>query len=128
LKRNNWYTHETENIGAKEDDVIFKNYRYEKATPYFWMLMSLYPAWIAREPILEETGFNPSESVIANYLQNKYNIGAGLLKTHDGGMMVNHIGDYFHGKRVAENEPGWEGFKYIDPNVKYCSRTGGVVE
>jgi hypothetical protein len=120
LKRNNWYEFETEEIGP--------NYRYEKATPYFWMLMSLYPAWIAREPILEETGFNPSESVIANYLQNKYNIGAGLLKTSEGGMMVNHIGDYFHGKRVAENEPGWEGFKYIDPNVKYCSRTGGVVE
>jgi hypothetical protein len=125
LKRNNWYEFETEEIGPKDDDVIFKNYRYEKATPYFWMLMSLYPAWIAREPIFEETGFNPSESVIANYLQQKYNIGAGLLKTSDGGIMVNHIGDYFHGKRVSENEPGWDGFKYIDPNVKYCSRTGG---
>ena len=107
---------------------MFKHYRYEKATPYFWMLMSLYPAWIAREPILEETGFNPSESVIANYLQHKYNIGSGLLKTSEGGIMVNHIGDYFHGKRVAENEPGWDGFKYIDPNVKYCSKTGSVVE
>jgi len=124
LKRNNWYQHETEDVGPKEDDVIFKDYRYEKATPYFWMLMSLYPAWIAKEPIFEETGFNPSESVIANYLLHKYNIGAGLLKTSEGGMMVNHIGDYFHGKRVAENEPGWDGFKYIDPDIKYCSRTG----
>lgn len=124
LKRNNWYDHETEQIGPKEDDVIFKNYRYEKATPYFWMLTSLYPAWIAKEPILEETGFNPSESVIANYLSGKYNIGAGLLKTSEGGMMVNHIGDYFHGKRVSEGEPGWDGFKFIDPNTKYCSRTG----
>ena len=128
LKRNNWYEHETEEVGPKNDDVIFKNYRYEKATPYFWMLMSVYPAWIARESILEETGFNPSESVIANYLQNKYNIGAGLLKTSEGGMMVNHIGEYFHGKRVAENEPGWEGFKYIDSNIKYCSRTGAIIE
>jgi hypothetical protein len=128
LKRNNWYQHEVEEIGPKDDDVIFKNYRYEKATPYFWMLMSLYPAWIAREPILEETGFNPSESVIANYLLQKYNIGAGLLKTEEGGMMVNHIGEYFHGKRVSENEPGWEGFKYINPEIKYCSRTGAIVE
>ena len=128
LKRNNWYGHETESIGPKDDDVIFKNYRYEKASPYFWMLMSLYPASIAREPILEETGFNPSESVIANYLLNKYNIGAALLKTEDGGMMVNHIGEYFHGKRVSENEPGWEGFKFIDPNIKYCSRTGAILE
>jgi len=127
LKRNNWYEFETEEIGPKEDDVIFKNYRYEKATPYFWMLMSLYPAWIAKEPILEETGFNPSESVIANYLGNKYGLGAGLLKTAEGGMMVNHIGEYFHGKRVAENEPGWDGFKFIDPNVKYCSKTGAIL-
>lgn len=128
LKRNNWYGHETEEIGAKEDDVIFKNYRYEKATPYFWMLMSLYPAWIAKEPILEETGYNPSESVIANYLLDKYNIGAGLLKTSEGGMMVNHIGEYFHGQRVAEGEPGWDGFKFIDPNIKYCSRTGVILQ
>ena len=95
LKRNNWYPHETEDIGPKEDDVVFKEYRYEKATPYFWMLMSLYPAWIAREPIFEETGFNPSESVIANYLLHNYNIGAGLLKTAEGEIMVNHIGEYF---------------------------------
>ena len=128
LKRNNWYDFETEEIGPKDTDAIFKDYRYEKATPYFWMLMSLYPAWIAKEPILEETGFNPSESVIANYLLNKYNIGAGLLKTQEGGIMVNHIGEYFHGKRVAENEPGWEGFKYINPDIKYCSKTGAIVE
>jgi hypothetical protein len=127
LKRNNWYEHEVEEIGPKDEDVIFKDYRYEKATPYFWMLMSLYPAWIAREPILEETGFNPSESVIANYLSSKYNIGAGLLKTSEGGIMVNHIGEYFHGQRVAENEPGWDGFKFIDPNLKYCSKTGAIV-
>jgi hypothetical protein len=124
LKRNNWYEYETEEIGPKEDDIIFKNYRYEKGTCWFWMLSSLYPSWICREPILEETGFNPSEGVIANYLLDKYNIRAGLLKTSEGGMMVNHIGDYFHGKRVAENEPGWDRFKYINSNIKYCSKTG----
>lgn len=124
LKRNNWYEHEVEEIGPKEDDVIFKNYRYEKATPYFWMLTSLYPAWIAKEPILEKTGYNPSESVVANYLMENYNLGAGLLKTKDGGIMVNHIGDYFQGKRVSEGEPGWDRFCSVDPNIKYCSRTG----
>lgn len=127
LKRNNWYSHETEDIGMKDDDIVFKNYRYEKASSYFWMLTSLYPAWIAKEPILEKTGFNPSESVIANYLKQNYNIGAGLLKTSEGGIMVNHIGDYCKGKRVAENEPGWDGFKIFDPNMKYCSRTGRLL-
>lgn len=123
LKRNNWYSYETEEIGPKEDDVIFKDYRYEKATPYFWMLMSLYPAWIAKEPILSETGYNPSENVIAKYLKDKYNIGAGLLKTKDGDMMVNHIGDYSHGKRVAKDEPGWDIHGGTNPNIKYCSKT-----
>ena len=128
LKRNNWYPHETEEVGPKEDDSLFKNFRYEKATPYFWMLMSVYPAWIAKEPIFEETGFNPSDYVIAKYLLDKYKIGAGLLKTSEGGIMVNHIGEYFHGKRVAENEPGWEGFKYINPDTKYCSKTGAMLK
>jgi hypothetical protein len=41
--------------------------------------------------------------------------------------MVNHIGEYFHGQRVSEGEPGWDGFKYIDPNVKYCSKTGVIL-
>lgn len=126
LKRNNWYEHETEEIIAKEDDEIFKNYRYEKGSPYFMMLMSLYPSWIAKEPILEKTGYNPSEFVISQYLQKYHNIVTGELKTSSGGIMVNHIGEYSHGKRVAENEPGWDGFKYADPNIKYCSKTGKV--
>lgn len=127
LKRNNWYEFETEPIGPKDTDIIFKNYRYEK-TNYFWMLMSLYPSWIAREPILEETGFNPAEYVIEKYLSEKYNLKSACLKTIEGNNMVNHIGEYFQGKRVSENEPGWENFKYIDPSKKYCSKTGVVLK
>lgn len=128
LKRNNWYPHETEEIGPKEDDIIFKNYRYEKGNPYFWMLTSLYPSWICKEPILKETGFNPSEGVIADYLYNKYKIRSAILKSEKGGILVNHIGDYFHGKRVAENEPSYEKFNYMDSKKKYCSRTGVLLE
>ena len=128
LKRNNWYPHETEEIGPKKDDVIFKNYRYEKATPYFWMLTSLYPSWICKEPILKETGFNPSEGIIADYLRDKYKIGSAVLKSEKGGILVNHIGDYFHGKRVDENEPSYEKFNYMDPKKNYCSRTGILLE
>jgi hypothetical protein len=128
LKRNNWYPHETEEIGPKEDDTIFKNYRYEKTTSYFWMLTSLYPSWICKEPILKETGFNPSEGVIADYLRDKYKIGSALLKSEKGGILVNHIGDYFRGKRVAENEPSYEKFNYMDPKKNYCSRTGILLE
>jgi len=124
LKRNNWYAYETEAVMCKDDDLILNNYRYEKATPWFWMMAALYPAWISREPILAATGNNPSECVVANYLQERYNIGSGLLKTIDGDIMVNHIGEFNRGLRVAEGEPGWEGFKFIDPNKNYNSRTG----
>jgi len=125
LKRNNWYQHETENIGITENDFIYKNYRYEKNGDYFWMLMSLYPSWIAREPILETTNHNPSEYVIAKYLREKYGqYNSGIVKTISGYHIVDHIGDYSHGKRVAENEPGWDMFKYYHPEKKYCSRTG----
>lgn len=130
LKRNNWYSHETEEIGKRDDDVVFENYRYELApdsAPYFWMLMSLYPAWIAKEPILEKTGHNPSEGVIDWYLKQNYNLRSGLLKTSEGDYMVDHIGEICQGKRVCEGEPGWEKFKGFDPNLKYYSKTGVLV-
>ena len=124
LKRNNWYSHETEEPGPREDDIIFENYRYEMNCDYFWSLMSLYPAWIAKEPIKETTQNNPSEFVIGQYLKNKYNKCSGLLKTSKGEIMVEHIGEYSQGQRVAEGEPGWEAFKFYNPNLKYVSRTG----
>jgi hypothetical protein len=124
LKRNNWYHYETEAVACKDSDVVLSNYRYETASPWFWMMAALYPGWIAKEPYLQTTGNNPSECVIANYLIDKYKIGSGLLKTSSGGIMVNHIGELNRGKRVAEGEPGWDGFKGFDPNKNYDSRTG----
>lgn len=124
LKRNNWYNFETEEIGPKNDDIIYKQYRYETGNPYFWMMSSLYPAWISQEPILQETGFNPAEGVIAYYLKTKYKKYSALLKTEKGHPMINHFGEYSQGKRCLENEPGWEKFKYYNPLKKYCSRTG----
>jgi hypothetical protein len=125
MKRNNWYVHEEEEIKPQEDDVVYNNYRYEKNPNFFWMLMSLYPSWIAKEPILEDTGYHPSEYVVAKYLLNKYGrYSSALVKTKDGENIVDHIGDYSQGKRVLENEPGWDKFKYYSPDKKYCSRTG----
>ena len=124
LKRNNWYDSEITPIGPKDTDTIIGKYRIEHGNPYFWMMSSLYPAWICREPILSVTGNNPSESVIANYLLTKFGIRVGLLKTEAGGIMVNHFGEYTRGIRVAENEPGWEQFKNFNPMLDYHSKTG----
>lgn len=125
MKRNNWYNWEKEEVQAKSDDIISNGYRYEKEHGCFWMLMSLYPSWIAKEPMLEETGYHPSEYVIFRYLDNKYGEHySGMIKTLDGKNIINHIGDYSKGKRLCENEPGWDKFKYYSPDKKYCSRTG----
>lgn len=127
LKRNNWYSYETDAIMCKDDDQILKNYRYEKDPQWFWMMATLYPAWIAKEPILETTGNNPSECVVSGYLREKYNLSSGLLKTNTGDIMVNHIGEINRGTKVAEGEPGWEGFRWFDPNKDYDSKTGKEV-
>ena len=126
LKRQNWYPHETDPVGIKDDDQIVGNYRMERGNQYFWMMSSLYPAWIAKEPILEETGNYPSEGVIAHWMLVKFNKNVGIIKTLDGNIMVNHIGEYFRGIRVLKNEPGWERFQYFDPNVNYDSKTGEI--
>lgn len=124
LKRNNWYQNEIDENTIKEDDLIFNKYRIHKQSSYFMMLFSLYPAWITKEPIKEELNMNPSEGVISYYLKNKYNLCGCVLKKEDGGFLVEHIGEYTQGKRVCENEPGWEGFKNFDPLKKYNSKTG----
>jgi hypothetical protein len=128
LKRNNWYPHETDTDFKKDSDVIINNYRLEKNDTYFWMLFSLYPAWISREPILKETGNNPAEGVLSHYLKTKYNLTGGILKKLNGDILVNHFGEYTKGKRVCKGEPGWEGFKDFIPEKKYCSRTGKAIE
>lgn len=128
LKRNNWYDFEKEQIGPKDSDIIYKNYRYEIGNPYFWMMSSLYPAWIAQEPILQETGFNPAEGVIAYYLKTKYKKHSALLKTQEGNAMINHFGEYSQGKRCLEGEPGWEKFHTYDPLKKYDSKTGEEIK
>lgn len=124
LKRNNWYAHETQPVTALPRDTVFKNYRIEHGNPYFWMMASFYPAWIAREydPVLQQA--YPSESTLANFMLHKLGSQAGLLKTHTGNIMVNHFGEYSRGQRVRPGEPGWESFQYIDPRLDYNSRTG----
>lgn len=126
LKRNAWYSHETDSAEVKEEDIYYKKYAYEKRTDFFWMLTSLYPAWITKINFIKETGFCPSEGVIAYYMQSKYNLSSAILKSIDGSNLVTHIGEFSQGKRVNEGEPGWEKFSMYNPNVQYCSKTGVI--
>lgn len=124
LKRNAWYAYEDPNQLTSEADVDFGNYKIEINANYFWMMFSLYPAWISLINFKEKTGSCPAEGVISYHLRNEYKLHTGILKNSDGTNIVNHFGDYAKGKRCNENEPGWEKFKYYDPNKIYNSRTG----
>jgi len=108
MKRNAWYSHEPK-VESKPDDWTFGNFRYEKfnATPHFWGMMSVWPAWVAKENITEKTGYKLGENIIGWYLKNTYQKETGLLKTAEGHPMVEHIGEYTRGKRVMKGEPGW---------------------
>ena len=128
LKRNNWYKHETKEIKAEDTDTVFENYRYEKTTDYFWMMFSLYPSWICREPIIEKTGNYPSEHSISQHLNKEYNLHTALLKDENGGIMINHFGEYFQGKRCDKSESYWSKFKDIDPTKKYNSIDGKLID
>jgi hypothetical protein len=126
LKRNNWYTDEQPPT-RQPTDKLFGRFRYETNNIYFWSLFSFYPAWIAKEPIKETMHANESESVIACYLRDKFQLQTGILKTLEGNNMVCHIGDYFQGTRCVENEPGWERFRNYAVGYKYCSKTGQIL-
>lgn len=123
LQRNSWYKNEPP-VCAKTNDIIFNEFRYEKENAHFRTMFSLYPSWICREPILEETKNYPNEGSIASYLYKKYNLVVASLKTKDGGYLINHFGDFTQGKRAHESDSDWDRFKHFDPNKKYCSKTG----
>lgn len=108
MKRNSWYSSEP-TVEAKDSDWTFGNFRYEKfnATPHFWGMMSVWPAWVCRENIKEKTGYKLGENIIGWYLKNTYQKETGLLKTSEGHPMVEHIGEYTRGKRMEKGEPGW---------------------
>jgi hypothetical protein len=127
LKRNNWYKSETEEIGPKKEDIIFNEFRYEIESKYFWMMFSLYPSWICREPILQEMKMYPSEFCISEYLNKKYNLNTALLKNKNGKNIINHFGEFSQGKRVSsELDAGWNRFKNFNPEKKYSSKTGEI--
>lgn len=127
LKRNPWYEHELNEPLVYDDDNFFCGYRYNTKKDFFWTMASFYSSWITKEPITQEENCNLGEFPVMNYLSRKYNMEMAILKNYDGSSIIDHIGNYSKGKRVLENEPGWEKFKSFDPLKKYCSRTGRLI-
>jgi hypothetical protein len=123
LKRNNWYTHETEPVGKQDTDVIMGDFRVETDSVYFWSLMSVWPGTVAKESIVEDHGYLLCESVIAWHLKHKYGTYTGVLKTSNGNIMVAHIGDYTHGKKSEPGVPGYDANVHnVNIETKFNSR------
>ena len=133
LKRQPWYENEKESE-ALGTDWTYRQYRYEKDSVIFSPMASLYSVdrvrfsyseWYKQHypnEIYHQINFN--EGMIGKALYEGYGLVTGMLKNSQGHNLVNHIGDYFVGKRVLPGEPHYEMFSRFDPEKKYNSRNG----
>jgi len=100
-------------IGDRKENLILHQH-YFNANP------CIYPRWI----IEEEYSHNPQESVIINDLKNKYGetVQSAIYGKRLDPPLCEHIGYYNQGRKVLENEPGWDWLKDYDASKKYYSQ------
>lgn len=137
LQRQPWYFTEkpSEALGS---DWTYKDWRYDKSSAIFSPMASFYKSSIVRVnysewlkanyPDRNWWQINLNEGMIGKVLLEGYHLVTGKLKGPNGENLINHIGDYFVGKRVLPDEPHYEKFEQYDPNIKYNSRNGSVYE
>jgi hypothetical protein len=123
LARQAWYAHETDPKFSVQDSV-YKNFRYDKKSIIFSPMASLYPHRLTKVPYRNFYDFNPNEGMVGKVLYDQYNLISCNIRNYYGKNLINHIGDWFVGKRVIPNEPGYEQFGHFDPNKKYNSKDG----
>ena len=133
LERQKWYPREEE-TRALDSDFIFKNYRYDRTSKLFSPMASLYSIDKVRFsysdwyqtlfPNSKLSKTNLNEGFIGNALVSEFGLCSIHLKNSLGNNIINHIGEYFTGRRVLPNEPNYEQFSCYDPNKRYDSKTG----
>lgn len=123
LARQKWYSNEEE-PSKSEDDLIFKNFRYDVRRTIFTPMASLYSTEITKIDFAKYFNSHLNEGLIGTILHEVYGKLSCNVRNQEGKNIIRHIGEYFTGKRVLENEPGYEQFIKYDPNKKYDSRTG----
>jgi len=125
LARNAWYFQETD-PKAEPDDIIYKNFRYKKHSLIFSPMATLYPSWVTRIPYRNWIDFNLNEGMIGKILYDHFGKTSANAKNFHGRKLINHIGEWFVGKRVLPGEPSYENFARFDPDKKYYSRNGDL--
>lgn len=137
LKRQAWYPDEPE-TQALDSDWFFKQYRYERESLIFSPMASLYAIdkvrfdyskwYYDRNPADNLHNINWNEGMLGKALWQHFGLVSGHLKTAQGQNLINHIGEYFVGKRALPGEPNYDRFKAFDPDKKYYSRTGNFYD
>jgi hypothetical protein len=123
LSRQKWYQNE-EDPKAEESDLLFKNFRFDKNRIIFSPMASLYSKKIVDIDFKKYYNFNLNEGAIGSMLYEHFGMLSCNVRNKNGNNLIRHIGEYFVGKRVLENEPGYEMFSKYNPDKKYSSRTG----
>lgn len=123
LSRQAWYSNE-QDPKKSDSDIIYKNFRYQKNSILFSPMASLYPIKIAKLDWEKIYNYNINEGLIGKTLWNDYKLMSANIKNFYGRKLINHIGEWFTGKRLLPGEPGYETYGHYDPNKKYYSKDG----
>lgn len=123
LSRQAWYKGETDPEYSDKDQV-YKNYRYDSNRTIFSPMASLYPRRLTKIPYRQYYNYNLNEGLIGTVLYDEYKLRSCNIRNYYGKRLVNHIGDWFVGKRVLPGEPNYNLFAHYDPDKKYNSRDG----
>lgn len=124
--RNLWYPHEQ--YPDKHKHTRYKNYYLEFDSVYFWMMCSICKGNLLHEPIAEDQQADLSESVVAHYLSNKFNMKSCVVRSENCSPLIDHIGEWCQGRKLStKGDPGWERLGMYQVGNKYCSRTGEIL-
>jgi hypothetical protein len=72
--------------------------------------------------------FNLNEGLIGKVLFDEHQQVSANVKNFHGKNIVEHIGEWFVGRRLLKGEPHYEQFEMYDPDVKYNSKDGSLYE
>ena len=127
LARQAWYQSD---IDPKPltDDYIFKNFRYTKGHRIFSPMASLSPISVTQIPYRDFQDSNLNEGIIGGVLCEHFGKTAVNVKNFYGKNIINHIGDWFVGKRILPGEPGYEKYGHYNPDIKHNSKDGSIYQ
>lgn len=123
LARQAWYSNETD-PKKEPTDTIYKNYRYTKQSAIFSPMASLYSIDKTRVDYSAHYNFNLNEGLVGKVLFEQHGLLSANVKNYHGKNIIEHIGNWFVGKRVLPGEPNYEQFAKYNPDIKYNSKDG----